>query len=134
MIKHSDNNRWVTIENATSPVVNINIPSIVSDAVTRLVNPPEAPGNLLEDIADAAKAVHMEQGAEDSLPESLSIPDSNDTVVGHHEDFQFDNRIASLLDGYTIIPGRELETLGGTVADVKYYLSGQKFDVFTQKC
>ncbi|KAH0902798.1 hypothetical protein HID58_042301 [Brassica napus] len=130
MIKHSDNNRWVTIENATSPVVNINIPSIVSDAVTRLVNPPEAPGNLLEDIADAAKAVHMEQGAEDSLPESLSIPDSNDTVVGHHEDFQFDNRIASLLDGYTIIPGRELETLGGTVVDVKYYLSSQKFDAY----
>ncbi|KAJ4912312.1 Histone-lysine N-methyltransferase ATXR3 [Raphanus sativus] len=112
MIKHSDNNRWVTIENATSPVVNINTPSIVSDTVTQLVNPPEAPGNLLEDIADAAQAVPMEQGAGDSLPESLSIPDSNDIVVGHREDFQFDNRIASLLEGYTITPGRELETLG----------------------
>ncbi|KAG2239188.1 hypothetical protein Bca52824_090048 [Brassica carinata] len=112
MIKHSDNNRWVTIENATSPVVNINIPSIVSDAVTQLVNPPEAPGNLLEDIADAAEAVPMEQGAGESLPESLSIPGSNDIIVSHHQDFQFDNRIASLLEGYTIIPGRELETLG----------------------
>ncbi|XP_009144717.1 histone-lysine N-methyltransferase ATXR3 [Brassica rapa] len=112
MIKHSDNNRWVTIENATSPTVNLNFPSVVSDAVTRLVNPPEAPGNLLEDIVDAAEAVPMDQEAGYSLPESVSIPDTKEILVEHHEDFQFDKRIASLVEGCTITPGRELETLG----------------------
>lgn len=116
MIKHSDNNRWVTIENATSPAVNMNFPSVVSDAVTQLANPPEAPGNLLEDITDTTEAVCIEQEAGDSLPESVSvmtIPDANEFLVEHLEDFQIDKRIANLLEGYTIAPGREFESLGG---------------------
>ncbi|CAN8232020.1 unnamed protein product [Cochlearia groenlandica] len=112
MIKHSDNNRWVTIENATSPLVNMNFPSVVSDAATWLVNPPEAPGNLLEDNADTAEALCMEQEAGDSLPESGSVPDGNKFLLEHSEDFQLDIRITNLLEGYTITPGSELETLG----------------------
>ncbi|ESQ56010.1 hypothetical protein EUTSA_v10024183mg [Eutrema salsugineum] len=112
MIKHSDKNRWVTIENATSPVMNMNFPSVVSDAVTQLVNPPEAPGNLLEDTADAGEAVSMEQEAGDSLPDSVSMLDSNELLVEHYENFQIDKRIASLVEGSTITPGREYETLG----------------------
>lgn len=121
MIKHSDKNRWVTIENATSPVVNMNFPSVVSDAVTRLVNPPEAPGNLLEDIADTAEAVCMEQEAGDSLRESVSVPDANEFLVEHCEDFQIDKRITNLLEGHTITSGREIEILGGTVIDVHIF-------------
>ncbi|CAA0395313.1 unnamed protein product [Arabidopsis thaliana] len=115
MIKHSDNNRWVTIENATSPAVNMNFPSVVSDAVTQLVNPPEAPGNLLEDIADTTEAVCIEQGAGDSLPELVSVrtlPDGKEIFVENREDFQIDMRVENLLDGRTITPGREFETLG----------------------
>ncbi|XP_010551744.1 PREDICTED: histone-lysine N-methyltransferase ATXR3-like [Tarenaya hassleriana] len=112
MIKHSDSNRWVTIENATSPVVSVNFPSIVSDAVTQLVNPPEAPGNLLEDAADTAgpDCIDKEVGA--SLPTSVSVPDADGSLIEPREEFQIDKRVTGLLEGYTIIPGRELETLG----------------------
>uniref|UniRef100_A0A1J3JLM3 Putative histone-lysine N-methyltransferase ATXR3 n=1 Tax=Noccaea caerulescens TaxID=107243 RepID=A0A1J3JLM3_NOCCA len=123
MIKHSDNNRWVTIENATSPVLNMNFPSVVSDAVTRLVNPPEAPGNLLEDTADTTEAVCMEQETGDSLPESVSLPDASELLVEHCEDFQIDKRIANLLEGYIITPGRELEILGEAL-QVNFFVTG----------
>lgn len=101
LIKHAESDRWVTVENAASPLVPINLRSVVSDTVTELVNPPEAPGNLLVDIGDVGSPMV-------DLNESSATLESLDGL-------DIDERVRALLKGYTVIPGKELETLGGIV-------------------
>ncbi|XVF66941.1 hypothetical protein PTKIN_Ptkin10aG0080500 [Pterospermum kingtungense] len=106
LIKHLDSDRWVTVENAASPMLTASFPSIVSDAVTHLASPPEAPGNLLVEVGD---------------PRPLSTLRGDDTVISYQdespaaseslEDLYIDERVGALLDGINIIPGMELEIL-----------------------
>ncbi|XP_030546348.1 histone-lysine N-methyltransferase ATXR3 [Rhodamnia argentea] len=100
-IKHVDSDRWMTVENAASPLVGVAFPSIVSESITQLVNPPEAPGNLLDDTVDG--------GLSGSLTvEEMQLPVANEPL----EDLCIDERVRLLLHGFTFIPGRELETIG----------------------
>ncbi|OWM79847.1 hypothetical protein CDL15_Pgr023259 [Punica granatum] len=94
-IKHVDSDRWVTVENASSPLVTLSFASVVPDSITQLVSPPEAPGNSMADTGDSAQPV------EDALTTS-------DAAV----EFCMDERIAALLEGFTLVPGNELETIG----------------------
>ncbi|XP_031254562.1 histone-lysine N-methyltransferase ATXR3 isoform X2 [Pistacia vera] len=105
-VKHLDSDRWVTVENAVSPLVTVNFPSIVSDAVTQLVSPPEAPGNLLADTVDIVQP----RGEEFQV--SLCGPDDSAAAPEAIEDLNIDVRIGALLEGFSLIPGKEIETLG----------------------
>ncbi|KAK2987988.1 hypothetical protein RJ640_011251 [Escallonia rubra] len=110
LIKHLDSDRWVTVENAVSPLVTANFTSIVSDTVTQLVSPPEAPGNSLEDLGNIVQAdtqTREEMIAATSEPTYDSLSDSENPG-----DLLIDERVGALLEGLTIIPGRELETVG----------------------
>ncbi|XP_042517528.1 histone-lysine N-methyltransferase ATXR3-like [Macadamia integrifolia] len=113
LIKHSESERWVTVENAVSPLVPVNFPSVVSDAITQLVSPPEAPGNLLADVANAGQPVDQ-KGEE--LPASSLQPLSQlhgiSSPLEPLEYLYIDERVRALLSGYTVITGKELETLG----------------------
>ncbi|KAF9589653.1 hypothetical protein IFM89_026787 [Coptis chinensis] len=112
LVKHSGSDWWVTVENAASPALPTNFTSIVADTtVTQLVNPPEAPGNLLEDVGDAGEgAIQVDQEPSGAL--QLSPLDVRFNALGSSEDLQIDVRVNALLKGYAIIPGRELEILG----------------------
>lgn len=92
-VKHLDSDRWVTLENAVSPMVTLNFQSIVSDSVTQLASPPEAPGNVLADTGD-------------------KLVDCGYTESEPPEDLAIDERVGALLRGFAVVPGRELETLG----------------------
>ncbi|XP_047944061.1 histone-lysine N-methyltransferase ATXR3-like [Salvia hispanica] len=108
LIKHLESDRWVTVEKAVSPLVTANFPSIVPDTVTQLVCPPEAPGNLLAD-----------NGNEVSSNGELLVSSSNPVICSKDilfiskpvEDFHIDNRVGALLEGVTLIPGKEAEML-----------------------
>ncbi|WCJ37690.1 Histone-lysine N-methyltransferase ATXR3 [Euphorbia peplus] len=112
LIKRSDCNRWVTIENAVSPVVTANFPSLVSDTVTQLVSPPEAPGNVLADTGD------MTQSASEKIVDmtlqhhQVFLDDGGSALSECFKDITIDERVGALLDGFTVTPGRELETVG----------------------
>ncbi|XP_077243423.1 histone-lysine N-methyltransferase ATXR3-like isoform X2 [Tasmannia lanceolata] len=110
LIKHSECNRWVTVENADSLGVPDHLQSIVSDTVTQLVNPPEAPGNLLVDIGRPGNQQSPKSSA--SLLQSMQHMDGSLVTSECLEDLHIDERVGALLNGYTVIPGRELETLG----------------------
>ncbi|KAG8386975.1 hypothetical protein BUALT_Bualt03G0204500 [Buddleja alternifolia] len=111
LIKHLDSGRWVTVENAVSPLVTVNFPSIVPDTVTQLVCPPEAPGNLLTDNGNGAFGNLA--GEEMVTPSSHSMCCSNDNSADSKpvEDFLIDDRVGALLKGVKLIPGREFEML-----------------------
>ncbi|KAK4796122.1 hypothetical protein SAY86_028448 [Trapa natans] len=94
-IRHLDSNRWVTIENASSPLVTPSFQSIIPDNITQLVNPPEAPGNSLVDNGDAVQ-----------LSDDLLTTTNNDM------EFCIDERVAALLEGFNIAPDKELDTIG----------------------
>lgn len=100
-IKHMESNRWMTVENAASPLVTVTFPSIVSENITQLVNPPEAPGNVLDDTADGGQSGSL-------TVEEMQLPVAAEPL----EDLCIDERVGVLLDGFTLIPGRELETIG----------------------
>ena len=104
-IKHLDSDRWLTVENAASPLAAQSFPSIMSDTITQLVNPPEAPGNLLADSGDT-----LQSGPESELLE--------DSVVASEllDDLHIDERVGVLLEGYDITPGRELESIKGILS------------------
>ncbi|XP_077254002.1 histone-lysine N-methyltransferase ATXR3-like [Tasmannia lanceolata] len=115
LIKHSECNRWVTVEHAASPLVPVNLPSIVSDAVTQLVNPPEAPGNLLVDVGDVGQPGNRQSQSQEpsvSLLQPVQKLDGSLAASESLEDLHIDDRIGTLLNGHTLIPGRELETVG----------------------
>lgn len=113
LIKHSDSDRWVTVENATSPLVPSNLPFIVSDAVTQMASPPQASGNLLVEAGDVSEEAAIPAVQQDlpAVCSSLSL--------GVLENFQIDERVEAILNGYSIIQGKELETIGGN----SFYLS-----------
>ncbi|XP_058072960.1 histone-lysine N-methyltransferase ATXR3 isoform X2 [Magnolia sinica] len=113
LIKHSESDRWVTVENAASPLVPVNLPSIVSDSETQLVNPPEAPGNLLVDTGDIGQTANQ-PSQESSILSLQPLGHLDESLVASEslEDLHIDERVGALLTGYTVIPGRELETLG----------------------
>ncbi|XP_057953048.1 histone-lysine N-methyltransferase ATXR3 [Malania oleifera] len=113
LIKNLDSDRWVTVENAVSPLVTVHFPPIVSDSVTQLVSPPEAPGNLLADTGDIGQSCnHLGEEALVNLPPPSFIPDHIAAVSEPLEDLQIDERVGALLKGFTVLPGKELETLG----------------------
>lgn len=113
-VKHADSERWVTVENAVSPMATVNFPSVVPDVVTQMVSPPEAPGNVLEDKCDLAQL--NDQVAVDAIaPSSEIVACQADSLtafepLGEH---QIDERVGALLEGFPVTPGMELEVIGG---------------------
>ncbi|PIN14920.1 histone H3 (Lys4) methyltransferase complex, subunit SET1 [Handroanthus impetiginosus] len=97
LIKHSESDRWVTVENAVSPLVTVNFPSVVPETVTQLVCPPEAPGNLAGE----------EMLTSSSHP--IFCSEDNSAASKYVEHFHIDDRVGALLEGVTLIPGREVE-------------------------
>ncbi|KAL7000231.1 hypothetical protein U1Q18_001379 [Sarracenia purpurea var. burkii] len=113
LIKHLDSDRWVTVENAVSPLQTLNFPSIVSDSVTQMVSPPEAPGNLLLDLGDTIQYVNQPgEGISSTLLDHKFEPGENLAEYEPLEDLHIDERVGALLEGYNVIPGQELETVG----------------------
>ncbi|XP_065873688.1 histone-lysine N-methyltransferase ATXR3 isoform X2 [Euphorbia lathyris] len=113
LIKRADSDRWVTIENAVSPVVTANFPSIVSDTVTQLVSPPEAPGNVLADTGDMTQSGYLSvDEAAMTLQQPQVFLNDGSVVSEHLEDLHIDERVGALLEGFSVTPGRELETIG----------------------
>lgn len=110
MIKHLDSDRWVTVENAASPLVTVNFPFIVSDSITQLVSPPEASGNLLADTGDAGQS---DSATTEETAVMLLHPDGSEAASGPVEDLHIDKRVGALFEGFTVIPGKELEAVGG---------------------
>ncbi|MQL80434.1 hypothetical protein Taro_012877 [Colocasia esculenta] len=106
LIKHVDSDRWVTVENATSPLLSASLTSVVSDVLTQMVSPPEASGNLLVDDGD----ITMQKFLSTLQPELCHKHDCD--LPAALNDLHIDERIDALLNGYDIIPGRELEILG----------------------
>ncbi|GFS31876.1 SET domain protein 2 [Actinidia rufa] len=120
LIKHLESDRWITVENAASPLLTLNFPSIVSDTVTQMVSPPEAPGNLLVDLGDTIYCTNqLGEGTSSTLLEPKIYPDENSAVSGPLEDLHIDERVGALLEGYNVIPGQELETVGGVISYAK---------------
>ncbi|KAG5020992.1 hypothetical protein JHK87_016847 [Glycine soja] len=111
-IKHIDSDRWLTVEKAVSPVAAPSFPPVVSDTITQLVNPPEAPGNLLADTGDI-----LQSGPENypGIPAPILQPMlcSEDSGIASEllEDLHIDERVGVLLEGYDVIPGREFEAI-----------------------
>ncbi|XP_074355516.1 histone-lysine N-methyltransferase ATXR3-like isoform X1 [Apium graveolens] len=111
LIKHSDSDRWVTVENAVSPLVTSNFPSIISDSITQLVTPPEAPGNALAESGDAIQyGIHHINDKTEAASTELIVGNIAESQAA--PDFHLDERVGALLEGCTIVPGRELETVG----------------------
>ncbi|KAJ1382491.1 putative histone-lysine N-methyltransferase ATXR3-like, partial [Sesbania bispinosa] len=111
-IKHLDSDRWLTVENAVSPLTAPSFPSVVSDTITQLVNPPEAPGNLLADTADiiqSGPANYQEIPA--PSPQPPACPNDSVLTSEHLDDLHIDERVRNLLEGYDVIPGMELEAI-----------------------
>ncbi|KAE8730367.1 Histone-lysine N-methyltransferase ATXR3 [Hibiscus syriacus] len=106
-IKHLDSDRWMTVENAASPILTVSFPSIVSDSVTQLVSPPEAPGNLLIETGDPRPLrTH-------SCYETVtSFQDDSADATDSLEDLHIDERVGALLNGINMVPGKELEMVG----------------------
>ncbi|KAI4334068.1 hypothetical protein L6164_018805 [Bauhinia variegata] len=111
-IKHLDSDRWLTVENAVSPLAAQSFPSIVSDTITHLVSPPDAPGNLLADTGDIFQS-GPENYQEIPVPLLQPIVCPDDSVVASEplDDLQIDERVGALLKGYDVIPGRELKII-----------------------
>ena len=122
LIKHSDSDRWVTVENATSPLVTLNFPSIVSDTITQLVSPPEAPGNLLADTGDTGQSGPQSGGElSGTLSELVPCTDDSAAVFEPLEDLHIDERVGALLEGFPVVPGKELETVAGISLFINYF-------------
>ncbi|RRT81181.1 hypothetical protein B296_00021146 [Ensete ventricosum] len=107
LIKHADSDRWVTVENAASPLVPLNLPSIVSDVVTQTASPPEAPGNLLVDVG-----IICQETTSSMLLQKEALKKQSPVIAECLEDYHIDERVETLLDGYTIVGGKELEIIG----------------------
>uniref|UniRef100_A0A6V7QVI8 ATXR3 GYF domain-containing protein n=1 Tax=Ananas comosus var. bracteatus TaxID=296719 RepID=A0A6V7QVI8_ANACO len=107
LIKHGDTDRWVTVENATSPLVPTIVPSVDSDVVTRMVSPPEASGNLLGEVEELSQeAPNLTSDRQELHMEDASV------ALDELGDFHIDARVQALLNGHTIVDGKELESLG----------------------
>ncbi|KAL5976100.1 hypothetical protein ACLOJK_020430 [Asimina triloba] len=124
LIKHSESDRWVTVENAASPLVAINFPSVVSDTETQPVNPPEAPGNLLVDAGDVGQPSNQSRHEP-----SLLLVDLVQGSVAFEPlaDLHIDERVGALLKGYSVMPGKELEMLGEALQTVFEHADWEKW-------
>jgi [histone H3]-lysine4 N-trimethyltransferase ATXR3 len=105
LIKHGDSDRWMTVENAASPLVPSDFPSLYSDASAQLVRLPEATGNLLDEAPEEAS--NLASQMEESCAE-------------YDEDFYIDDRIEALMEGSILVHGQELEILGGKVISLLF--------------
>ncbi|XP_051208058.1 histone-lysine N-methyltransferase ATXR3 isoform X1 [Lolium perenne] len=101
LIKHADSNRWVTVENAASPLVSSDFPSVHFNLSTQKVSPPGGRGNLLGQVRE--EATLLASGAEDEQEEASEE---------HMEDLYIENRVEALMCGSVLVDGRELEILG----------------------
>lgn len=119
LIKRLDTDRWVTVENANSPLLTVK-PSVVPETVTQLVCPPEAPGNLLADNGN--RASDNLTGEEMLTPSSHPLFCSDDNAAASKSvvHLHIDERVESLLEGVTLVPGRELEMVTG----MRIYICG----------
>lgn len=113
LVKHLDSDRWVTVEKAVSPLVTANFTSIVSDSTTELVSPPEAPGNLLVDNEDLLDSSQVGHGIPPPSLDLASYPKDSLAVLEPLEDLHIDERVGAFLDGFTVVPGKEFELVGG---------------------
>ncbi|XP_051140439.1 histone-lysine N-methyltransferase ATXR3 isoform X21 [Andrographis paniculata] len=107
LIKHSDSDRWITVEKAVSPLVNTNFHSILPDSVLGLACLPEAPGNILAD-----SRIDVSSNEEMEASSLHPIPCSDDASAdSNSEDLHIDDRVRALLEGVTLTPGSEAEML-----------------------
>ncbi|XP_050206422.1 histone-lysine N-methyltransferase ATXR3 [Mercurialis annua] len=135
LVKHLDSDRWLTIENAVSPSVNSNFVSIVSDTVTQLASPPEAPGNLLADLADMGPPGY--QGSQEASMTSwqpLACLNDCTAAVEPLENLHIDERVGVLLEGFTVVPGRELETIGEVLQTTFEHVPWERCGQSEDKC
>ncbi|XP_021746148.1 histone-lysine N-methyltransferase ATXR3-like [Chenopodium quinoa] len=126
LVKHSDSDRWVTVENAASPVVTPNFTTIFSETVTQLVSPPEAPGNVLADVGDAEHSV--DQVGMESLDSSIHCGTGQSDLLPL-DDLGIDERVGALLDGVTVLPGKELEIVGEVLQMTFDHSEWEKFGI-----
>ncbi|XP_020232383.1 histone-lysine N-methyltransferase ATXR3 isoform X1 [Cajanus cajan] len=111
-IKHIDSDRWLTVENAVSPLAAQSFLSVVSDTTTQLVNPPEAPGNLLADTGDILQSgPENYQGIPAPFLQPMLCSEDSGIASDLLEDLHIDERVDVLLDGYDVIPGKEFEAI-----------------------
>ncbi|XP_047313544.1 histone-lysine N-methyltransferase ATXR3 [Impatiens glandulifera] len=113
LIKHSDSDRWVTVENALSPLVTMNFPNIESDAVTQLVSPPEASGNMMANERDTAHhRILQSEVILTTLEETSCCIDDNSAIYKPSKEFHIEERVGALLEGFSVTSGKELEAIG----------------------
>ncbi|XP_047319808.1 histone-lysine N-methyltransferase ATXR3-like isoform X2 [Impatiens glandulifera] len=116
LIKHSGSDRWVTVENAVSPLITVNFPNIESDAVTQLVSPPVASGNILADERDTVQPIiHQADEIITTIKGTLCFKDDNSAIDELLEEHYIEERVGTLLEGFSVIPGKELEAIGGAL-------------------
>ncbi|KAK6919412.1 Protein SET DOMAIN GROUP 2, C-terminal [Dillenia turbinata] len=130
LIKHSESDRWVSIEHAASPLVPANFPPVVSDSITQLVSPPEAPGNLLLDTGDSGQPNQVSEEAQGVSSQPVVSEDGRLAAVEPLEDFRIEERIGSLLKGITVVPCQELETLGEILHTTFEHAEWEKWETF----
>ncbi|KAK9689683.1 hypothetical protein RND81_09G075000 [Saponaria officinalis] len=106
LVKHLDCDRWVTVENAASPIVSANFTTVFSDSVVQVVSPPVAPGNLNVDSEHAQNQVCRDG----SVDPGEGVSGSEEQLFV--EDLNIDERVGALLDGFTVVPGKEFDVLG----------------------
>ncbi|KAL9259116.1 Histone-lysine N-methyltransferase ATXR3-like protein [Drosera capensis] len=111
-IKHIDSDRWMTVENAASPLVTLNFSTVVPDDVSQLVSPPEAAGNLLTDTMDAEHANGVGMDVPVALEQRTTCSSENSDVSDVSVDLRIVERVDALMEDISILPGKELEILG----------------------
>lgn len=103
LIKHLDSDRWVTVENAASPLVYHDMHSVVLDnTLTQTASDPQVPGNLLFDAEEFHKRTAPSLNEVNNLGSCLNL-----------DEHQIDERVEALLEGCVVIPGKEIEIIGG---------------------
>ncbi|KAG5242037.1 SET domain-containing family protein [Salix suchowensis] len=89
-------------------------PSVVPDAITQLVSPPEAPGNLLGDTGDIGQScAQIGEGVPVNFLQPPACPGHSAIESESVKDLQIEERVGVLLEGFSVVPGNELETVGG---------------------
>ncbi|XP_017241564.1 histone-lysine N-methyltransferase ATXR3 [Daucus carota subsp. sativus] len=109
LIKHIDSDRWVTVENAVSPLATYNFSSSLSYTLSQPVTPPEAPS---KELNVGGVMWYGSQISDKKVAASSEPTISNISASVAAPNFHLDERVGALLEGCAIIPGRELETLG----------------------
>lgn len=107
LIKHLDSDRWVTVENAASPLVYRDMHSVVLDTLTQTASHLKVPENLLSD-------------AEEFNKRSMSSVNEDTNL----DELQIDERVEALLEGCVVIPGKEIEIIGG---DLTFLIGDSSF-------